>query len=246
MPEWGELTFEEVGGLARAGVVAVLPVGATEQHGPHLGTGTDAVLAEQAVRAAVHQTGDLAMPVLSYGCSLGHTDKWPGTLSLSATTLTAMVIDIGKWLHASGFQKLVMVNSHATNGPPCQSALLELRHQRPKLRMRFVSLFDVTSEANRGYMRDADDPHANEAETSMLLHVAPSLVHMDRAVDEEDLTPGRVLQYAMPQVTESGVVGQPSTATAEKGEQLFGAVVDGLVDLLRRARAEGDPLAPAT
>ena len=152
MPEWGELTFEEVGELARARVVAVLPVGATEQHGPHLGTGTDVVLAEQAVRAAVNQTRDLALPVLSYGCSLGHTDKWPGTLSLSAATLTAMVIDIGKWLHASGFRKLVMVNSHATNGPPCQSALLELRHQRPELRMRFVSLFDITPVPDRGYL----------------------------------------------------------------------------------------------
>ena len=245
MPEWGELTFEEVGELARAGTVAVLPVGATEQHGPHLGTGTDAVLAEQVVSAAVGETGDLALPVLAYGCSLGHTERWPGTLSLSAATLTAMVIDIGKWLHASGFRKLVMVNSHATNGPPCQSALLELRHQRPQLRMRFVSLFDITTEANRGYMRDADDPHANDAETSMLLHVAPNLVRMDRVVDEEDRTPGRVLQYAMPQVTDSGVVGRPSEATAEKGEQLFGAIVQGLVDLLRKARAEEDPLRKA-
>ena len=242
MPEWGELTFEEVGELARAGVVSVLPVGATEQHGPHLGTGTDAVLAEQAVRAAVEQTGDLALPVLSYGCSVGHTDKWPGTLSLSATTLTAVVMDIGEWLHASGFRKLVMVNSHATNGPPCQSALLELRHRQPELRMRFVSLFDITPEATQGYMRDADDPHANDAETSMLLHVAPDIVHMDRVVDEEDLTPGRVLQYAMPQVTDSGVVGRPSQATAAKGEQLFTTVVDGVVDLLRKARAEEDPL----
>src|SRR3984957_2968447 len=240
MPEWGQLTFEEVGELARAGIVAVLPVGATEQHGPHLGTGTDAVLAEHAVRAAVNQTGDLALPVLAYGCSLGHTERWPGTLSLSAATLTAMVIDIGKWLHASGFRKLVMVNSHATNGPPCQSALLELRHQRPELRMRFVSLFDITPEANRGDMREGDDRHANEAETSMLLHVAPDLVRMDRGGVEEERTRGRVLQYAMPQVTDSGVVGRPSEATAEKGEQLFGAIVRGLVHLLRKARAEGD------
>ena len=245
MPEWGQLTFEEVGELARAGIVAVLPVGATEQHGPHLGTGTDAVLAELVVSAAVAETGDLALPVLTYGCSLGHTERWPGTLSLSAATLTAMVIDIGKWLHASGFRKLVMVNSHATNGPPCQSALLELRHQRPELRMRFVSLFDITTEANQGYMRDADDPHANDAETSMLLHIAPNLVRMDRVVDEEDRTRGRVLQYAMPQVTDTGVVGRPSEATAEKGEQLFGAIVRGLVDLLCKARTEEDPLREA-
>jgi creatinine amidohydrolase len=242
MPEWSSLTYEEIGELAQQGLVAVLPVGATEQHGPQLGTGTDAVLADAAVRAAVRQTGDLALPVLSYGCSLGHTDQWPGTLSLSATTLTAMVMDIGRWVHASGFRKLVMVNSHATNGPPCQSALLELRHQRPDLRLRFVSLFDVTPQAAEGYLADADDPHANEAETSLLLHVAPDLVHMDRVVDEEDRTLGRVLQYAMPQVTTSGVVGRPSESTADRGERLFATVVAGLVDLLARARAEEDPL----
>lgn len=242
MPEWASLTFEEVGELARTGVVAVLPVGATEQHGPHLGTGTDAVLADAAVKAAVSETGDLALPALAYGCSLGHTERWPGTLSLSATTLTAVVIDIGKWLHASGFRKLVMVNSHATNGPPCQSALLELRHQRPELRMRFVSLFDIAPVPDQGYWRDADDPHANDAETSMLLHAAPNLVRMDLAVDEEDRSVGRVLQYAMPQVTHSGVVGRPSEATAEKGARLFGAIVEGLAKLLRKARAEEDPL----
>ena len=243
MPEWANLSYEEVGELARAGVVAVLPVGATEQHGPQLCTGTDSVLAAAAVRAAVAETGDLALPVLSYGCSLGHTDKWPGTLSLSARTLTAMVIDIVHWLHASGFRKLVMVNSHATNGPPCQSALLELRHQRPELRMRFVSLFDVTPQAAEGYTADADDPHANEAETSMLLYLNPDLVRMDRVVDEEDRTLGRLLQYAMPQVTDSGVVGRPSESSASRGERLFTTVVDGLIDLLRRARSETDPLA---
>ena len=245
MPEWANLSYEDVGELARAGVVAVLPVGATEQHGPHLCTGTDSVLAAAVVTAAVAETGDLALPVLAYGCSLGHTDKWPGTLSLSAPTLTAMVIDIGRWLHASGFRKLVMVNSHATNGPPCQSALLELRHHRPELRMRFVSLFDLTPQAAEGYTADADDPHANEAETSMLLHLNPELVHMDRVVDEEDRTLGRVLQYAMPQVTGSGVVGRPSESSASRGERLLTTLVDGLVDLLRRARAEQDPLPDA-
>ena len=242
MPGWSQLTFEEIAEVARQGAVAVLPVGATEQHGPHLATGTDAVLAQASVQAAVEQTGDVALPLLPYGCSLGHTDQWAGTLSLSATTLTSMVIDIGTWVHASGFRKLVMVNSHATNGPPCQSALLELRHRLPELRMRFVSLFDVTAEAAAGYLADAEDPHANEAETSMLLHLASELVRPDRVVDEEDRTRGRVLQYAMPQVTASGVVGRPSAATAARGARLFGAVVEGLVDLLRRARSEEDPV----
>jgi len=242
MARWSDLTLGGVRALAESGAIAVLPVGATEQHGPHLATGTDAVLAQLAAEAAAERTHDAVLPVLAYGCSLGHTDRWPGTLSLSPLTMTAVVVEIGRWVHASGFRKLVMVNSHATNGPPCQSALLQLRYELKDLRMRFVSLFDVTAEAAAGYLADAPDPHANEAETSLLLHVAPELVHLDRAVDEPDRTIGRIFQYPMPQVTTSGVVGRPSTATVDAGERLFQTVVDGLVELLVRARAETDPL----
>jgi creatinine amidohydrolase len=242
MPNWMELTRDEVGAVAESGAVAVLPVGAVEQHGPHLATGTDALLADRVVSAATERTGDVGLPVISYGCSLGHTELWPGTLSLSVSAMTAMVSDIGRWVHSSGFRKLVVVNSHATNGPPCQSSLLDLRYELPNLRTRFVSLYDVTPEAHAGYVGDADDPHANEAETSMVMHLAPYAVHQDRAVDEVDRTMGRVFTYPMPHVTRSGVVGRPTEATAASGKALFDAIVDGVVDLLVRARAETDPL----
>jgi creatinine amidohydrolase len=241
MPFWSELTRDEVGEAARSGAVALLPIGAIEQHGPHLPTGTDAMLAESAVAAVIARTGDVALPTLGYGCSLGHTEHWPGTVSLSVSTVTAMVTDIGRWVRASNFEKLVVVNSHATNGPPCQSALLTLRYEVPTLRTRFVSLYDVTPEAQAGYLVDAADPHANDAETSMLMHLAPGLVRGDRAVDEEDRTIDRVLTYPMPAVTRSGVVGRPRGADVATGEALFAVIVDGLVDLLTVARKEVDP-----
>jgi creatinine amidohydrolase len=75
----------------------------------------------------------------------------------------------------------------------------------------------------------------------MLLHLAADQVHLDRAVDEPDRTVDRVLQYPMPPVTRSGVVGTPSTATAERGERLFGELVDALAELLVKAKAERDP-----
>lgn len=242
MPNWSDLTREDVALAARSGAVAVLPVGAVEQHGAHLPTGTDAVLVSHAVEDAVARTGDVALPTLAYGCSLGHTEHWAGTLSLSVATMTAMVNDIGRWVHASGFRKLVVLNSHATNGPPCQSALLTLRYELPSLRTMFTSLYDITPRASAGYLADAADPHANEAETSMLLHVAPDLVQFDRAVDETDRTVGRVLTYPMPDVTRSGVVGRPTGASEASGDALFSAIVDGIADLLVRVRAETDPL----
>jgi creatinine amidohydrolase len=235
---WSESTSEEIGGAAADGLVAVLPVGAVEQHGPHLPTGTDALLAEHAARAACSRTGDMLLPTLSLGCSLGHTHRWPGTLSLTPATLTLVVLELGRWVHASGFRRLLLVNAHATNGPPCQSALLQLRYELPDLLVRFVSVFDLTPEIAARYRSDADDFHANEAETSLVLHVAPQQVRIDRAVDEEDRTPGRIWQYAMPAVSRSGVVGAPSRAEVGSGESLLELVVTALEAILSRARTE--------
>jgi creatinine amidohydrolase len=235
---WSESTSEEIGAAAAQGLIAVLPVGAVEQHGAHLPTGTDALLAELAASEACARTGDILLPTLALGCSLGHTDKWPGTLSLTPATQTAVVLELGRWVYASGFRRLFLVNAHATNGPPCQSALLQLRYEHPDLYVRFVSVFDLTPEIAARYRSDADDFHANEAETSLMLHVAPDQVRIDKAVDEEDRTVGRVWQYAMPAVTRSGVVGAPSTAEARAGARLLELVVDALVDLLSSARGE--------
>jgi creatinine amidohydrolase len=233
--------MNEIGEAAAAGAVAVLPVGATEQHGPHLATGTDTLLADHVASAAAERTGDVVLPAVPYGCSLGHTDRWPGTLSLHPATMIGVVVEVGRWAHASGFRKLVIVNGHATNGPPCQSAILQLRHELPDLRPRFVSIFDLTPEIAARYTQDAPDFHANEAETSMLLHLDESQLRPDRVVDEPDRTVGRVLSYAMPAVTSSGVVGEPSTASAERGAALVEQLVEALTDLLSRARAERDP-----
>jgi len=240
--QWATLTLAEVGDAAVDGRVAVLPVGATEQHGPHLATGTDSVIAERAALAAAERTGDVVLPTVAYGCSLGHTAHWPGTLSLSPGTLTALVEDVGRWVHASGFRKLVIVNAHATNGPPCGSAILQLRHELPDLRLRFVTVADLTPKLAAEIRDDAPDFHANDAETSLLLHFDPALVRPERAVDEPDRTVGLVFQYPVPLTTVSGVVGSPTRATAERGAALFDAVVDALVALLEQARAERDPL----
>jgi creatinine amidohydrolase len=240
MPEidWSLLTAEEVGDAARGGRIAVLPVGATEQHGPHLATGTDTILADRGADAACRRTGHIKLPTVQFGCSLGHTDAWPGTLSLSPSTLTALISDIGRWVYASGFRRLLIINAHATNGPPCQSAILQLRYELPDLRLRFVSMFDLTPAIASRYREDADDFHANEAETSLMLSLCPAGVRPERAVDEIDRTEGREWQYAMPDVSISGTVGRPTTSSAERGDELYRRVTDALVDLLERASAE--------
>jgi creatinine amidohydrolase len=240
-PRWAAMQMTAVGAAARAGAIAVLPVGATEQHGPHLATGTDTLLAERVSVAAASRTSDVVLPAIAYGCSLGHTSQWPGTISLHPATMTAVVVEVGRWAHASGFRKLVLVNGHSTNGPPCQSALLQLRHELPDLRPRFVSLFDLSPQIAARYAEDAPDFHANEAETSLMLHLEAETVDRSAIVDEPDRTVGRVLLYPMPALTASGVVGAPSRASADRGAELFAQLVDALSDLLLTARAERDP-----
>jgi len=117
-----------------------------------------------------------------------------------------------------------------------------LRYEIPELRLKFISLFDLSDEIAASYKQDASDFHANEAETSLMLHLAEDLVSVEDAVDEADRTEGLVLQYPMPAVSSSGVVGTPSLASAERGRRLFEKLVFALTDLLVRIRAEKDPV----
>jgi creatinine amidohydrolase len=245
-PSWSALTSEAIGSAAEAGSVAVLPVGATEQHGPHLPTGTDSLLAERIAIEAARRSDSIVLPTLPYGCSLGHTAHWPGTVSLHPATLIAVVVEVGRWVHASGFRKLLIVNGHATNGPPCQSALLQLRHELPDLRPAFVSIFELSQPLAARYAADAPDFHANEAETSLLMHLEPDVVLTEAIVDEPDRSTDRLLLYPMPAMTVSGVVGAPTGAAPDRGAELFELLVEALAERLVRIRAEQDPRLPGS
>src|SRR5690349_9973629 len=114
---WSERTSAELpGDLAAAGHAAILPVGATEQHGPHLGCGMDAVLAELLCTEVAKRTQVPLLPTLFYGCSLGHSPRWAGTLTLTPQTLIDLVKQIGTSAYHSGVRRLFIVNTHVGNG----------------------------------------------------------------------------------------------------------------------------------
>src|SRR5260221_12976044 len=100
---WSQRTWEELpADLGAVASRALLPVGATEQHGPHLGCGMDAVLADRLCAAVAARTTVPALPTLPYGCSLGHSRRWPGTLSVQPVTLIDLVKQIGDWAYHFG------------------------------------------------------------------------------------------------------------------------------------------------
>jgi creatinine amidohydrolase len=245
MPRWDLCTSTEIAQIIRAGMdMALLPVGATEQHGPHLATGTDTISAQLVAERAAERTGVLVLPAVPYGCSLGHTDHWPGTLSLGPVTLTHLVLDVARWALRSGVRRFLMFSGHATNAPALGSAVLQLRYEFPEARFRQCGIWEISPRVTEIYCRDGRDVHANRAETSLLLHAAPDMVRRELAFDVPDVTEGRIWSYDMPRTTRTGVVGRPTESTAEDGAAMAAILVDDFETLLRAALAEDWPDIP--
>jgi creatinine amidohydrolase len=242
---WSRRTSGELpGDLQAASHAAMLPVGATEQHGPHLGCGTDAILADRLCAAASERTGVPALPSLPYGCSLGHSRRWPGTLALQPITLIEIVKEIGDWAYYSGVHRLFIVNTHVTNAAPLRCALEMLRAEHDDL---MVALFDsagLSTRVREMHVADGDDWHANDAETSVMLAIAPECVRPDllAEADDPDRTRGLVFAHPVNRTSRNGVTGAPSKASADKGRRLFEWMVQDLSELIRRGMTETPPL----
>jgi creatinine amidohydrolase len=246
MARWEMQTSPEIGAAVAAGRdLAILPVGATEQHGPHLATGTDTISADLIARAAAEETGALVLPAIPYGCSLGHTERWPGTISLTPIVLTQLVTEIARWAVKSGIRRMIFFSGHATNGPSLASAILQLRYDYPDVRFRQLGIWEISPDALALYLRDGEDVHANRAETSLLLHLAPEMVRNELAHDVQDVTPGRVWSYAMPRTTPTGVVGRPTEASAIDGEMMHRVLSRDFATFLRKAMEEDWPTVPS-
>jgi creatinine amidohydrolase len=242
---WDLMTSLEIGKIVAEGMdLVLLPVGATEQHGPHLATGCDTISPEEIAWRVSEQTGAVVLPAIAYGISLGHTTRWPGTISLHPQTLMQVVLEVGRWVVGSGFTRLVMLNGNGPNAPALECARIQLRYEFPRCRFRVLSLFDCSPRVQQHYFSDASDIHANRGETSLLMHMRPAAVRPDARVDEEDVTVGRVFSYDMPTTTATGVVGRPSLASPDDGAMLSQMLVEDLSAIVRTALAETWPKPP--
>lgn len=181
---WSELTSAEITAIGRNDAVVVLPLGAVEQHGPHLPLGTDGMLAEGLLATAEPRISAacVLLPLLTVGASDEH-ERFPGTLSLGTRGLHDAVLAVGDGVARAGFERLVIINAHGGNGPALGAALLELRRRHAMLAvgtnwMRFGLPEGILTEEER-----ALDVHGGLVETSLMLHLRPDLVRMERAED---------------------------------------------------------------
>ena len=174
---WDRLTWEEIAALRAGGMdMAILPVGATEQHGPHLALDVDTVSAvARGPRRSRRRPGVPVLPAIAYGCSLGHSRRWPGTIAVSPQVLIDLVAQIGDWVIGAGFRRLLILNGHVTNAAPLRCALELLRSRHDQALVASLSLHEISPRVREAYFADAEDWHANAAETSLMLEIAPGL-----------------------------------------------------------------------
>lgn len=222
-------------------------MGAVEQHGPHLPTGTDTIVATALCQAAADRCDALVLPPIALGVSYGHGTVLAGTLSLSPELLAAVVHQYAVWAATSGLRRLLFVNAHFGNSAALGVATDELRLHRPDLRVGIADWWSLTPEIAAEMTADGADVHANRGETAVMMAIAPDLVHLDRiaGADDPDRTSDLVFRYTVPALSANGVTGRPSLATAELGHRLVELAVTALADMVRRGRTEQPPLGTA-
>ncbi len=243
--QWAERTWDELpGDISAALGAAILPVGATEQHGPHLGTGMDTVLADKICRAVGEKTHVPVLPPMPYGCSLGHSQRWPGTIALQPITLITLVKEIGDWAYVSGVRRLFIVNTHVTNAAPLRCALEMLRAAHDDMMVCVINTAILSDRVRKVNVSDAEDWHANAAETSLMLAVAPEIARPDKLAiaDDPDRTSGLVFAHPVNRTSLNGVTGFPSRASTAQGHELFAWMVEDLCALIEKGKHEVPPL----
>ncbi|HSR50938.1 MAG TPA: creatininase family protein [Acidobacteriota bacterium] len=238
----GELTWPEAERRLAEVDLALLPVGAIEQHGHHLPLDTDAFdadyLARRVAEACTHPK-PLVLPLIPYGVSYHH-DDFKGTISVSNEALSRMVYEIGMSVARNGITKLIIINGHGGN-----DATLKFAAQMINRDAHIFTCVDTgeTSDHDIGLLAETDeDVHAGEIETSTTLAVRPDLVKMDQAKGFVPSFSSRYLDFSSKRSVEwyartakispSGVLGDPSKASAEKGVRMWDVMVKNLVELV--------------
>lgn len=237
-----EMTWPQAEAVFRAVDVALLPVGSIEQHGHHLPLDTDAFDADYLCRRVAEACRDpkpIVLPLIPYGVSYHH-DGFAGTVSISPDTLARLVQEVGMSVARQGIKKLVIVNGHGGNSPAL--------HFAAQLVNRDAHIFTCvdtgeTSDADIESMSETpNDVHAGEIETSTTLAVRPDLVDLKKARRFVPRFSNRYLDFSSrrsvgwyvrtEKISRTGVMGDPTKASAEKGRKMWDVMVKNLVELI--------------
>lgn len=240
---YARLTWQEMNDAIAAQKLVILPTGSTEQHGPHLPLEVDAFLTESVCLEVGRRIPDkvLVLPTVSYGLNMHHID-FPGTIHVEPETFIAFCLNITKSVAYHGFKHILIVNGHGSNTPLVDLVARKTVFETDSL----CAAVNYASLAIDAFNKIKETPtlaHSDEFETSLLLHLAPDRVRMDRAVDgndpegrymSADSTSNFPLRFSdyWSRWTSTGVHGEPSAATPEKGKVIFEAAVSEMIKLI--------------
>lgn len=245
---WRNLTTTDFDTNAGDEVIAILPVSAIEQHGPHLPLATDALINDGIIDATLDRISDsitvLVLPNLSIGDSLEHT-AFPGTLSVSTSVLAEMWLDVARSVAAAGIRKLVVFNSHGGQKALVDQLALRIRAELELLAVRANYFAFGVPDRMFDEREVAFGIHGGEIETSLMLHLHPHLVRRDALRDFGGLPEVLADKHTMlgaekpagfgwmsQDLNESGVCGNAAAADAERGAAYLDFLADRFDDLL--------------
>lgn len=248
---WEKLTWQEIEERLKVVDTAILPCGAIEQHGPHLPVDIDyfdAVYLAKKVAEASSNPKPFVLPPIPYGVSYHHED-FKGTISVTNDALSRFVYDIGMTLAKNGIRKIIILNGHGDNAPTLSYAAQMINRDAEIFvcvetgETSDIDLYDLIETPN--------DIHAGEIETSTALAIRPEMVKMDKAVNETLQFGSKYLDYTSERgvawyvrtrrISESGVMGDPTKATEEKGRRMWEIMIAHLVrfvEEIKRSRLE--------
>ncbi|MDF2959372.1 MAG: Creatininase [Paenibacillus sp.] len=213
--------------------IAVLPVGAVEQHGSHLPLGTDMIIASEFALRVAEQLGAYLLPVLAVTSSIEHK-KAQGTVYLKATTLGLVIRDIAESLHESGYEKLILINGHGGNWI-LKPTIRQLNRDLEGLETVLIHTSVGSERQNEAIDHKQHDIHAGEKETSIMLHLYPQYVGPIRELPDKRFHPQEFMDYFdVMDLSDDGYWGFPESGTAEKGARLLDIMVESALQYLER------------
>jgi creatinine amidohydrolase len=247
-----ELTWQEARDAAAAERLVIVPIGSTEAHGPHLPLDVDTHQAEYVAERLAERVGALVAPVLPYSYAVTWLG-FAGTMSLSAETFQQVLIELCQSLVRNGFRRLMLLNGHRPNGTSVDVAARRVVDALPadaSLQISALSYWEPGASAVHALRqsRVGGMGHACELETSFQLATRPELVHMERLdgvqaplVGWDLVAPGEPARtyepWPAPSASHPAIFGDPTVASADSGERFLEAILDGLVEFVRRLEA---------
>lgn len=246
--EIDKLSWVDIQGYAQAHTNIVMPMGSIEQHGPHLPLGTDSIIVEEIAKAACGRAAEkvsvLLTPTVVFGFSPHHLD-YAGTLSLKSHQYIGLISRLIECLASKGFKRFILLNGHGANDAPLNTLVREVRRELGIL-AGTTSYWDLAAH-EISKLRESSAGgicHACELETSLMLFLKPGLVSMKDALRYVPKSKSEYLvldlfqkgkasfSHFVKDFSKSGVAGDPTLATKEKGRAMFELIVREVADFI--------------